>query len=57
MKTEIPHRFHRLQYSPPDYKFTKVELDFALDPLRTIVKSRIEVVPNFSTYENANKDR
>ena len=57
MKTEIPHRFHRLQYSPPDYKFTKVELDFALDPLRTIVKSRIEVVPNFSTYENANKDK
>jgi aminopeptidase N len=45
MKTDLPQSFHRLEYRPPNYTFGQVELDIALDPARTIVKSRLEVLP------------
>ena len=45
MKTDLPQSFRRLEYHPPMYTFDQVELDIALDPARTIVKSRIEVLP------------
>ena len=45
MKTDLPQSFRRLEYRPPVYTFDRVELDIALDPARTIVKSRIEVLP------------
>ena len=48
MNTELPQSFRRLDYLPPHYTFGQVELDFALDPARTIVKSRIEVIPGAS---------
>ncbi|NBS75664.1 MAG: aminopeptidase N, partial [Betaproteobacteria bacterium] len=45
MKTDLPLSFRRLDYTPPAFTFTQVELDFALNPERTIVKSRISVEP------------
>ena len=48
MKTDLPQSFRRLEYRPPIYIFEQVELDIALDPARTIVKSRIEVLPGKS---------
>jgi len=45
MKTDLPLSFSRLEYTPPPFLFTQVELDFALNPERTIVKSRITVSP------------
>ena len=45
MKTELAQSFRRLEYCPPVYTFDQVELDIALDPARTIVKSKIEVLP------------
>jgi len=45
MKTDIPQSFRRLEYRAPNYTLTQVELDIALDPARTIVKSRLEVLP------------
>jgi aminopeptidase N len=45
MKTDLPQSFRRLEYRAPTYTFDQVELDIALDPARTIVKSRIEVLP------------
>jgi aminopeptidase N len=45
MKTDLPLSFRRLEYLPPVYTFEQVELDIALDPARTIVKSRLELVP------------
>ena len=45
MKTDLPQSFRRLEYRPPVYTFDHVDLDIALDPSRTIVKSRIEVLP------------
>ena len=45
MKTDLPQSFRRLEYRPPVYTFDQVELDIALDPARTIVKSRIDVMP------------
>ena len=45
MKTDLPQSFRRLEYRAPNYTFTEVELDIALDPARTIVKSRLEVLP------------
>ena len=50
MKTDLPQSFRRLEYRPPIYTFDQVELDIALDPARTIVKSKIEVLPGKS-YE------
>ena len=46
MKTDIAHSFQRLAYCPPPFIFGQVDLDIALDPAKTIVKSRIEVLPN-----------
>ena len=48
MKTDLPQSFRRLEYLPPVFTFNQVELDIALDPARTIVKSRIEVLPGKS---------
>ncbi|ANI99857.1 aminopeptidase N [Polynucleobacter wuianus] len=48
MKTDLPQSFRRLEYRPPVYTFDQVELDIALDPARTIVKSKIEVIPGKS---------
>jgi aminopeptidase N len=48
MKTDLPQSFRRLEYRPPVYTFDQVELDIALDPARTIIKSRIEVLPGKS---------
>ena len=48
MKTDLPQSFRRLEYRPPVYTFDQVELDIALNPARTIVKSRIEVLPGKS---------
>ena len=48
MKTDLAQSFKRLQYSPPAYTLAQVELDIALDPTRTIVKSRLEVLPGVS---------
>ena len=45
MKTDLPQSFRRLEYRAPNYTFSQVELDIALDPARTIVKSRLEVLP------------
>ncbi len=45
MKTDLPQSFRRLEYRPPVYIVDHVDLDIALDPKRTIVKSRMEVVP------------
>lgn len=45
MKTDLPQSFKRLQYQPPVYTFDHVDLDIALDPARTIIKSRLEVLP------------
>ena len=45
MKTDLPQSFQRLEYQAPNYTFSQVELDIALDPARTIVKSRLEVLP------------
>ena len=46
MRTETSKGFLRLQYKAPDYQFGQVELDFELQPHRTIVQSLIEVVPS-----------
>lgn len=48
MKTDLPQSFRRLEYRAPIYTFGQVELDIALDPARTIVKSHIEVLPGAS---------
>lgn len=48
MKTDLPQSFRRLEYCAPNYTFAQVELDIALDPARTIVKSRLEVLPGAS---------
>jgi len=48
MKTDLAPSFTRLAYCPPPFLFGQVDLDIALDPAKTIVKSRIEVLPNFA---------
>ncbi len=53
MKTDLPQSFRRLEYRPPVYSIDQVELDIALDPARTIVKSRMEVVPGKSFESGA----
>ncbi|WP_353433103.1 aminopeptidase N [Polynucleobacter sp. MWH-UH23A] len=53
MKTELEQSFRRLEYRPPVYTFDQVELDIALDPARTIVKSKIEVLPGKSFESGA----
>jgi len=49
MRTDSAKRFLRLQYKAPDYQFGQVELDFELMPQRTLVHSRIEVIPSETT--------
>ena len=49
MRTDSAKRFLRLQYKAPDYQFGQVELDFELMPQRTLVHSRIEVIPSQAT--------
>ena len=46
MRTDSAKRFLRLQYKAPDYQFGQVELDVELMPQRTLVHSRIEVIPS-----------
>jgi aminopeptidase N len=46
MRTDSAKRFLRLQYKAPDYQFGQVELDIELMPHRTLVHSRIEVIPS-----------
>jgi len=46
MRTDSAKRFLRLQYKSPDYQFGQVELDIELMPQRTLVHSRIEVIPS-----------
>jgi aminopeptidase N len=53
MKTDLPQSFRRLEYRAPIYTFGQVELDIALDPARTIVKSRLEVLPGNSHQAGA----
>ena len=53
MKTDLPQSFRRLEYRSPNYTFGQVELDIALDPARTIVKSRLEVLPGKSHEPSA----
>ncbi|MFM2029199.1 MAG: Aminopeptidase [Pseudomonadota bacterium] len=53
MKTDLPQSFRRLEYRAPNYTFGQVELDIALDPARTIVKSRLEVLPGISHESGA----
>lgn len=49
MRTDSAKRFLRLQYKAPDYQFGQVELDVELMPQRTLVHSRIEVIPSEAT--------
>lgn len=49
MRSDTSKRFLRLQYKAPDYQFAQVELDFELQAHRTVVQSRIEVVPSAQT--------
>ncbi|NCY11952.1 MAG: aminopeptidase N, partial [Burkholderiaceae bacterium] len=49
MRTDSAKRFLRLHYKAPDYQFGQVELDVELIPQRTLVHSRIEVIPTEAT--------
>lgn len=49
MRSDTSKRFLRLQYKAPDYQFAQVELDFELQAHRTVVQSRIEVLPSAQT--------
>jgi aminopeptidase N len=42
-RTENALTFFRDQYRPPNFHFLSVELDFALNPIKTIVTSKIKV--------------
>ena len=42
-RTENALTFFRDQYRPPNFHFLSVELDFALNPIKTIVTSKINV--------------
>jgi len=53
MKTDLSQSFRRLEYRAPNYTFSQVELDIALDPARTIVKSRLEVLPGAGHEDGA----
>ena len=53
MRTETSKGFLRLQYKAPDYQFGQVELDFELQPHRTVVQSVIEVVPSAQTQTSS----
>ena len=42
-RTENSITFYRDQYRPPNFSFSSVELDFALNPIKTIVSSKIQL--------------
>jgi len=46
MKTDTPRPIRLEDYRPSAYLIDKVDLDFALDPARTRVKSRLRMRPN-----------
>jgi len=46
MKLATPRPIHLKDYRPPAYLIDKVDLDFALDPTRTRVRSRLSIRPN-----------
>jgi aminopeptidase N len=46
MKLETPRPIHLKDYRPPAYLIDKVDLDVALDPSRTRVRSRLSIRPN-----------
>jgi aminopeptidase N len=46
MKTDTPPTVYLKDYEPPRYLIDKVDLDFALHPTRTRVKSRLAMRPN-----------
>ncbi len=41
MRTDTPQTIYRHDYTPPSYLVDTVELGFDLDPVRTIVASRL----------------
>ena len=46
MRTDTPQTIYRQDYTPPSYLVDTVELGFDLDPLRTIVSSRLTMRRN-----------
>ncbi|WP_332876181.1 aminopeptidase N [Massilia sp. S19_KUP03_FR1] len=46
MRTDTPQTIYRQDYTPPSYLVDTVELGFDLDPLRTIVASRLSMRRN-----------
>jgi aminopeptidase N len=46
MKLEAPRPIHLKDYRPPAYLIDKVDLDFALDPTATRVRSKLSLRPN-----------
>ena len=46
MKPDTPPTIHLKDYEPPHYLIDKVDLDFALHPTKTRVKSRLAMRPN-----------
>jgi aminopeptidase N len=46
MRTDTPQTIYRQDYTPPSYLVDTVELGFDLDPLRTIVASRLTMRRN-----------
>src|SRR5690606_24049672 len=45
-KTDVPRPIRLKDYRAPDYLIDTVNLDFALSPARTRVRSRLEMRPN-----------
>ncbi len=43
---QLPHAIRLADYAPPDWLVPEVALDFALDPDRTLVRSRLQVRRN-----------
>ena len=43
MRTEEPRAIHLSDYQAPEFRITKVHLDFALEPEATRVRSRLEI--------------
>ncbi len=43
MRTEEPRAIHLADYQAPEFRITKVHLDFALEPEATRVKARLEI--------------
>ncbi len=46
MRTEQPVPVRLADYHPPDWLVETVDLDVALDPIRTIVRARLKLKPN-----------